>query len=48
MKVVRTHDASLEEFKTKAELENIKYYQQLYLSSGAKRRQTPTTSKTQL
>ena len=49
MQIVRTHDPSLEEFKTKAELDNIKYYQQLYLSTGSKRRQTPTTtSKTQL
>lgn len=37
---MRTHDASLEEFKSKAELENIKYYQNLYLSTSTKRKQT--------
>jgi hypothetical protein len=36
---MKTHNASLEEFKSKAELENIKYYQQLYLSTSTKRRQ---------
>lgn len=39
---MRTHDASLEEFKSKAELENIKYYQNLYLSTSTKRKQTLT------
>ena len=41
MRVFRTHDPSLEEFKTKAELDSIKYYQQLYLSTNAKRKAAP-------
>jgi hypothetical protein len=36
---IRTHDPALEEFKTKAELDTIKYYQHLYLSIAPKRRQ---------
>jgi hypothetical protein len=39
---MKTHDASLEEFKTKAELDNIKYYQQLYLGGNTKRKTTLT------
>lgn len=43
MQYFRTHDASLEEYKTKAELDTIKYYQHLYLSIAPKRRQQPAT-----
>lgn len=43
MQYFRTHDASLEEYKTKAELDNIKYYQNLYLSIAPKRKQQATS-----
>lgn len=33
---MKTHSATLEEFKSKAELQNIKYYQNLYLTGKAK------------
>lgn len=37
---MKTHDIVLEEFKSKAELDNIKYYQQLYLT-GTSKKKTP-------
>jgi hypothetical protein len=43
MQYFRTHDASLEEYKTKVELDTIKYYQHLYLSIAPNRRQQTTT-----
>lgn len=42
MGVVKTHDIGLEEFKAKAELDNIKYYQHLYLSGTSKKKTKQT------
>ena len=34
--VMKTHSSTLEEYKSKAELQNIKYYQELYLRGIAR------------
>jgi hypothetical protein len=39
MQFIHTHNTSLEEFKTKAELDTIKYYQHIYLSLPKRRQQ---------
>ena len=35
---MKTHASSLEEFKSQAELDSIKYYQELYLHGNTKQR----------
>ena len=41
--VSRLHHASLEEYKGKAELESIKYYQTLYLTTSGKKKPALST-----
>ena len=41
---MRTHSTGLEEFKSKTELQNIKYYQELYLK-GVARGKAPKSVK---
>ena len=35
---MKTHSSVLEEFKSKTELDNIKYYQELYLMGSVKKK----------
>lgn len=41
--VSRQHHVSLEEYKSKAELESIKYYQTIYLTTSGKKRPALST-----
>ena len=40
---MKTHAAHLEEFKSQTELDNVKYYQELYLLGNAKQRKIQKT-----
>jgi large subunit ribosomal protein L3 len=41
--VLKQHHTSLEEFKSKAELDNIKYYQTIYLTTSGKKKPALST-----
>jgi hypothetical protein len=44
--VMKTHSSTLDEFKSQAELDNIKYYQELYLHGNTKQRKVAPKPET--